>query len=249
MIEMIIAIDIGNTNITVAGFENGQEPLFVDNYPDNLFHNENEFLTGVLNKYGTFDGAVLCSVVPSLTKPVKNALEKVCENVRIIDSDYNDGLRFSGYDRKKLGNDRVADMVAAKNLYGTPCVVFDMGTATTVSVLDSDGVFTGGLILPGVGLSVNALSSGTALLPGIRPYQPNSFLGQDTVSCINNGVLYSQACALEGISSRVEETLNKSVNTVVTGGAAKLVLPLCKRRVIYDKYLLLKGLYILYNQN
>ena len=245
---MILTVDIGNTNICIAGFSEEENPVFIKNYPDNRFHSSDELYNAMKNDIeGTFDGVVLCSVVPVLTRMVKAALEKLvlCEIV-VIDSDFNDGMAISGYDRRKLGNDRIADMTAVKKLYGAPAVIFDMGTATTVSVIDAEGVFIGGMIMPGLGLSLNALSSGTALLPGIKPYQPNSLLGQDTVSCINNGVIYSQASAIEGICSRVEEKLSQRVNTVITGGAVKFILPVLRRNAIYDEHLLLKGLKILY---
>ena len=245
---MILTVDIGNTNISVALFGENSEPEEVKTYPDNLFHTAEEFSRELIKLAPSFSGAVLCSVVPALTRVVKAALDSICgeENVRVIDCDFNDGLRLSGYDRHKLGNDRVADMTAVKTLYPLPAVIFDMGTATTVSVIDRDGVFIGGMILPGMGLSVNALSSGTALLPVIKPQRPRSLLGQDTVSCINNGVVYSQASSIEGISSRVEESLGERVSTVVTGGSAAIVLPFLRRQVIYDKMLLHKGLRILF---
>ncbi|MBR3768150.1 MAG: type III pantothenate kinase [Clostridia bacterium] len=244
---MIIAVDIGNTNICVAGFEDGYEPVFIKHYPDNRFHTAGEVKTAFKKLEITPTAAVLCSVVPVLTSIVKEALDEITDgNVLVVDSNFNDGLVLSGYDRRKLGNDRIADMTAAKVLYGTPCVVFDMGTATTVSVLNREGVFIGGMIMPGLGLSINSLSSGTALLPGINPYLPNSLLGQDTVSCINNGVIFSQASAIEGVCSRVEESLGEKITAVVTGGAAKFVLPVCKRNTVFDEYLLLKGLKILY---
>lgn len=245
---MILTVDIGNTNICVAGFTDKDTPDFIKNYPDNRFHFSIE-LYNALSRDITekVSGAVLCSVVPALTDMVRVALEKFIQGeVIVIDSSFNDGLALAGYDRRKLGNDRVADMTAVKKLYGTPAVVFDMGTATTVSVIDRSGTFIGGMIMPGLGLSLNSLSSGTALLPGINPFQPNTLLGQDTVTCINNGVIYSQASSVEGIVSRVEELLGEKVNAVVTGGAAKFILPVCRRRVIYDEHLLLKGLKILY---
>ncbi len=247
---MILAVDIGNTNICVAGFDNTDSPVFIKNYPDNRFHNSDEFLATLKNDIeGAFGGAVLCSVVPVLASMVREALGKFVKGeIVVIDSDFNDGLRISDYDRRKLGNDRIADMTAVKALYGTPAVIFDMGTANTVSVLDNDGVFIGGMIMPGLGLSINALSSGTALLPGIKPTQPDSLLGQNTVSSINNGVIYSGVFALEGIITRVEELLGETVTAVVTGGGAKFILPLCRREVIYDKHLLLKGLKILYEK-
>ncbi|MBR3595889.1 MAG: type III pantothenate kinase [Clostridia bacterium] len=245
---MIYAVDIGNTNICVAGFEKEYEPVFIKNYPDNLYHFSGELVKALRELPTEPEGAVLCSVVPALAPLAKTALDEITGgNVVVIDSGFNDGLRLSGYDRHKLGNDRVADMTAVKSLYPVPAVIFDMGTATTVSVIDREGVFVGGMILPGLGLSVNALSSGTALLPGIKPYQPNSLLGQDTVSCINNGVIYSQASSIEGICARVEDEFGEKITAVVTGGAAKFILPVCKRQVIYDEHLLLKGLKILYD--
>ena len=245
---MLLAVDIGNTNICIAGFSEEENPVFIKKYPDNRFRSSDELYNALKNDIEvTFDGAVLCSVVPVLTKLVSSALTRlVSGEIVVIDSDFNDGMAIAGYDRRKLGNDRIADMTAVKKLYGAPAVIFDMGTATTVSVIDAEGVFIGGMIMPGLGLSLNALSSGTALLPGINPYQPNSLLGQDTVSCINNGVIYSQASAIEGICSRVEEKLSQRVNTVITGGAVKFILPVLRRNAIYDEHLLLKGLKILY---
>ena len=245
---MILTVDIGNTNICIAGFSDEKEPVFIKAYPDNRFRSADELYEAMKKDItGSFDGAVLCSVVPALTAIVKEALRKFvsCE-VTVVDSSFNDKMAISGYDRRKLGNDRIADMTAAKSLYSVPAVVFDMGTATTISVIDSDGTFIGGMIMPGLGLCLNALSSGTALLPGIKPYAPNSLLGQDTVSCINNGVIYSQASAVEGICARVEEKLGERVTTVITGGAAKFILPVLRRNAVYDEHLLLKGLKILY---
>lgn len=247
---MILAVDIGNTNICVAGFQNNDSPVFIKNYPDNRFHNADEFLRVLKEDIREkISGAVLCSVVPVLTSMVREALEKFTDTeVTVIDSSFNDGMAISGYDRRKLGNDRIADMTAVKTVYGAPAVIFDMGTANTVSVLDKNGVFIGGLIMPGLGLSINALSSGTALLPGIKPAQPNTLLGQDTVSCINNGVIYSVACTVEGICARTEEMLGEKVTAVVTGGAARFILPVLRRQVVYDEHLLLKGLKILYEK-
>lgn len=245
---MILTADIGNTNICIAGFDDAQEPAFIINYPDNRYHSADELYNALRTDIAEpADGAVLCSVVPALTSMVCTALSRLTSGeVVVIDHSFKDGMAISSYDRRKLGNDRIADMTAAKVLYGAPAVVFDMGTATTVSVLDENGTFIGGMIMPGLGLSLNALCAGTALLPGIKPFAPNTLLGQDTVSCINNGVIYSQASAVEGIISRVEEQLGQKVNAVVTGGAAKFILPVCRRRVICDEHLLLKGLRILY---
>ncbi len=244
---MILAADIGNTNISVALFSEEMEIVRIKSFPDNLFHSSDELYGAFSKEFPRVSGAVICSVVPPLTEAVKRALSRMTEGeVRVIDSSYPDKMKLSGYDRKKLGNDRIADMTAAKALYGVPCAVFDMGTATTVSVIDGEGVFIGGLIMPGLGLSINALSSGTALLPVVEPHLPSELLGTNTAAGINNGVIYSQASAIEGICRRLDELLGERVKTVVTGGAAKFVLPLCGRETIYDENLLLKGLKILY---
>lgn len=243
---MILAVDIGNTNICVAVFSDDGNIESVRNYPDNLFHTAEEFASELKKLCDASCEAVMCSVVPALTNEVYKALKTVCgeENVSVIDSSFKDSLVIKDYDRQRLGNDRVVDMVAARELYGVPAVVFDMGTCTTVSVLDGEGAFIGGMIMPGLGLSINSLSSGTALLPGIKPYIPTELLGNNTVSCINNGVIFSQASAVEGICQRVEKQLGRSVNVVVTGGAAKFILPVTDKKVIYDEHLLLKGMLI-----
>ena len=247
---MIIAVDIGNTNISVAGFSDRSEPDFIKKYPDNRYHTADEIYKELSLLDCDFTSAVLCSVVPPLTSIVREALERLTRgNVTVIDSDFDDGLKIVGYDRKRLGNDRVADMLAVRALYGAPAVVFDMGTATTVSVIDAGGVFIGGLIMPGLTMSINALSSGTALLPGLNPVKPNSFLGQDTEACINNGVLYSQASSVEGIIMRAEELLGEGVTAVMTGGAARLILPLVRKQVIYDENLLFKGMKLAVDKN
>ncbi len=244
---MILAADIGNTNISVALFDAENEPLKIKSYPDNLYHCADEIYAALKNDFPDVSGAVLCSVVPPLTDAVKTALDRLTDGrVKVIDSSFRDGMRIASYDRKKLGNDRIADMTAAKALYGAPCAVFDMGTATTVSVIDRDGAFVGGLIIPGLGLSINALSSGTALLPVVEPFVPEKLLGENTSECINNGVIFAQAAAIDGIGARLDEAFGEEVRTVVTGGAAKFVLPLCKRQIVYDEKLLLKGLKILY---
>ncbi len=246
---MILAADIGNTNISVALFSDGSEPLRIKSFPDNRFHSSEEIYKALKDEFPPVSGAVLCSVVPPLTEAVKKALERLTDgSVRVIDASYPDGMKLSGYDRNKLGNDRIADMTAAKALYGVPCAVFDMGTATTVSVIDADGVFVGGLIMPGLGLSINALSSGTALLPVVEPVVPGEMLGNNTADCINNGVIFSQASAIEGICARLDEAFSEKVKTVVTGGAAKFILPLCRREAVYDENLLFKGLRILYEK-
>jgi type III pantothenate kinase len=124
-----------------------------------------------------------------------------------------------------------------------------MGTATTIVVLDKDGAFIGGSISPGVKISLDALTDRTALLPGLQLDQPKKAIGRNTIDCMRSGIMLGNACMLDGMVERMEEELGYKTTVVATGGIAKFVLPLCKREMIYDKDLLVKGLAILYREN
>lgn len=250
---MIITVDIGNTNVTVGGFREGQEPDFVERVPSLRNCSERHWLEvfrGILSPcVSEVEGCALSSVVPELTGPVLFALKRLTEQpVVTVDADFDDGLILAGYDRKRLGNDRVVDAVAALAQYPAPLAIFDLGTATTLSVLDAEGRLIGGMILPGLRLSVSALSARAAQLPEIDLEAPQSLLGTDTVSCMQSGAVYGAAAQVDGLRERVEDLLGRPVTAVVTGGASHLVLPYCKHPVCYDEYLLLKGLRLLYKR-
>ena len=124
-----------------------------------------------------------------------------------------------------------------------------MGTATTIVVLDKDGAFIGGSISPGVKISMDALTDRTALLPGLQLDQPKKAIGRNTIDCMRSGIMLGTACMLDGMVDRMEEELGCKATVVATGGIAKFVLPLCRREMVYDKDLLVKGLAILYREN
>lgn len=159
----------------------------------------------------------------------------------MLGRDLDPGLPTGDYDASNLGMDRLVDCVAALARWRPPLAVFDMGTATTLSVVDREGVFRGGMILPGLRLSVDALSARAAQLPCITFTQPEGLLGTDTVSCMRSGALYGAAAALEGISLRLEEELGP-VTVVLTGGHGRDILPLLRRAVEYEPHLQLMGL-------
>ena len=139
--------------------------------------------------------------------------------------------------------------VAAIERYGAPLCVVDLGTATTISVIDRDGVFRGGSIAPGVMLSLNALSGGTAQLPGISLEQPKRAIGTNTVDSMRSGLLLGSAAMLDGMVERMEAELGYPTKVVATGGLAKFIVPLCKREMEIDENLLLTGLWLLYQKN
>ena len=130
-----------------------------------------------------------------------------------------------------------------------PLIVIDMGTATTMIVLDKNGALVGGAISPGVKISMDALTERTALLPGLQLDQPRKAIGRNTIDCMRSGIMMGAACMLDGMVERMEAELGAKTTVVATGGIAKFVLPMCKREMIYDKDLLVKGLAALYREN
>ena len=166
----------------------------------------------------------------------------------MVDKTTHTGLDLSGYDTANLGMDRVVDCVAALARYTPPVAVFDMGTATTLSVVDKGGLFRGGMILPGLALGLEALSARAAQLPPITLSAPEGLLGTDTVSCMKYGALYGAAGAIEGIVRRLEEELGP-LTVVLTGGNSTLVRPLLSISTAWEPHLTFLGLAEIWKQN
>ncbi len=253
---MVLAVDIGNTNIVIGCFDEN-EIRFTERLSTNKNSTALEYLVlikTVLELYGlenhTFEGSIISSVVPSVTARVKEAMEKITgKDVFIVGPGVKTGLKIKLDNPLQLGSDRVADAVAATNLYPCPLIIIDMGTATTVSVVDNDKNFVGGMIMPGLMVSMEALATKTSQLPHIGLEAPKKAIGRNTVDCIKSGLIYGNAAAIEGLISNIEQELGEKCTVISTGGLAKIVTPLCKHKIIEDDKLLLKGLMIIYNKN
>ena len=128
-------------------------------------------------------------------------------------------------------------------------MIFDLGTATTVSVIDEKKNYIGGMIYPGVNISLNALTENASQLQGIGLEAPKRIVGKNTIECMKSGVLYSSAAAIDGIIDRIEDAIGQPMTAIATGGLSKKIVPYCKREVILDDDLLLKGLLIIYRKN
>ena len=237
---MLLTVDIGNTTVAIAGLR-GEEVAFVKKLPSDPALDWPAALKGLLEGVEA-RGAVLSSVVPALTGPVGEGLKALTgKPVLVVDKSTDTGLDLSGYDTANLGMDRVVDCVAALARYNPPAAVFDMGTATTLSVVDQGGVFRGGMILPGLALGLEALSARAAQLPPITLSTPKGLLGTDTVSCMGYGALYGAAGAIEGIVARLEEELGP-LTVVLTGGNSTLVRPLLRISTAWEPHLTFLGL-------
>ena len=253
---MILAIDIGNTNI-VVGCIDDQKTYFIERLSTVRTKTELEYavdLKTVLDIYhikgSDIEGCIISSVVPQITNTAKLAAEKILKkDVMVLGPGVKTGLNILMDHPGQLGADLVADAVAGLNEYPVPFIVIDMGTATTVSVVNSKKQYIGGMILPGVRVSLDALTARASQLSGISIDAPKQVIGKNTVECMKSGVLYSSAAALDGIIDRVEEELGEKTTVIATGGLAKKIVSHCRRDIILDEDLLLKGLLVIYEKN
>ena len=253
---MILAIDIGNTNI-VVGCIDEEKIYFTERLSTVRTKTELEYavdLKTVLDIYHIkrtdIEGCIISSVVPQITGIAKLAAEKILKKeVMVLGPGVKTGLNIVMDNPGQLGADLVADAVAGLASYPVPLVVIDMGTATTISVVNSKKQYIGGMIMPGVGISLDALTARASQLSGISIDAPRHILGKNTLECMKSGVLYSNAAALDGIIDRIEEELGEKTTVIATGGLAKKIVPHCRKKIILDEELLLKGLMLIYRKN
>ena len=253
---MILAIDIGNTNI-VVGCIDDEKIYFIERLSTVRTKTELEYaidLKTVLDIYHIkrtdIEGCIISSVVRQITNVAKLAAEKILKKeALVLGPGVKTGLNILLDNPGEMGADRVADAVAALTYYPVPLVIVDMGTATTVSVVDEKKRYLGGMILPGVRVSLDALTSRASQLSGISIEEPKRLIGKNTVDCMKSGILYGNAAAVDGIIDRIEEELGQKVTAIATGGMSKKIIPHCRREIIQDEDLLLKGLLVIYEKN
>ena len=254
---MLLAVDIGNTNVVFGCVDDDDNVLLFERISTN--HNATAaeyavFIKTLLEMNG-FDvkdihDAIMSSVVPSVTNTVKEAIRKLFGvEVMVAGPGVKTGLNILIDNPAQLGSDQAVDAVAAINQYPVPLIIIDMGTATTLSVVDSKKNYRGGLILTGMKVAADALTARTAQLPKVNFEVPSHVIGTNTIDCLKSGILYSNASALDGIIERIEEELGEKCTAVATGGLSELVVPLCKHDIILDNNLLIKGLAIIYKKN
>lgn len=251
---MLLAVDVGNTNI-VLGVIDGEELVSSGRVSTNIHETEDECAMKIysfLNLHNNIqiDGAIISSVVPALVTTLKKAICTVCKvNAIVVGPGIKTGLSIKIDDPAQLGADLVVGAVAAKEKYPQPTIIFDLGTATTGSVLDKDGNFLGGTITTGVKTSINALSAGAALLPQIDITAPKKIIGTNSIESMQSGCVIGTACMLDGLIDKFEQELGEKATVVVTGGLGKSIAKNCSHDMIIDENLLIDGLRIIYNKN
>lgn len=254
---MIFAIDAGNTHI-VLGCMEGDSLLFTARVHTDRAKTADEYALIFRSlcelhqiDLGQVEGAVLSCVVSELTHSLCLAIENVIRHKPlVVGAGVKTGLNIKIDNPAQLGADLVVGAVAALAKYPRPLVIFDMGTANTMSVIDREGRFLGGAILAGLQLSLDALASGTSQLPHIQLSVPKKVVCSNTVECMQSGAVYGHAAMLDGLIDRVEEELGMPMASVVaTGGLSTVVVPLCKRKIAVEEDLMLRGLKLIYDKN
>ena len=253
---MVLAVDIGNSNVVIGCFE-GDDIRLLERMSTNRNSTALEYavlIKTVLELNGlekvAFEGGIISSVVPAVTNMVKAAIEKLTgKPPLVVGPGLKTGLKIMIDNPAQLGSDRVADAVAAVSEYPCPLITIDMGTATTISVIDKNQNFIGGVIMPGLRISAESLSSRTSQLPQISLDPPKKAIGRNTIDCMRSGIVLGCAATIDGIVEKIEQELGYPCTVISTGGHAGIVIPYCKRQIIVDEKLLLKGLMILYRKN
>ena len=254
---MLLVIDVGNTNIVLGVYDKknlvGHWRISTDRVRTtdeygmlmmNLFFHDRKVNAKDIK------AIIISSVVPQITNAVKLAAEKVLKKEpMVLGPGVKTGLNILMDNPGQLGADLVANAVAGIHEYSLPLAIIDMGTASTVSVVDEKKHYVGGMIFPGMGVSLDALTARASQLSGISIEAPRRIIGKNTIECMKSGVIYSNAAALDGIVDRIEEELGQKITVVATGGLARKIIPHCKREILLDEDLLLKGLLIIYEKN
>lgn len=254
---MIIAIDIGNTNIVIGGMRD-ESVLFTARLrtdPDKTDYEYASLLVELFALYkvnlADIEGSIISSVVPPLNAAIQSAVEKITvKRPLLVGAGVKTGLNILTDNPARVGSDLIVGAVAALARYPKPIVLFDLGTATTLAVLDKSGDYIGYMIIPGLRSSVQSLAAGTSQLPHISLEPPEMLLGKNTVDAMRTGAIHGNAAMIDGLIDRVEQrVLGGPATVVATGGLTSCIAPLCQHKIICDDDLILRGLALLYQKN
>ena len=253
---MVLTIDIGNTNIVLGGFID-EELTFIARMATNTKKTEFEYavkireimvLRGIEEK--SIDGAIISSVVPQLTENIKRAV-KIIYNISplVVGPGIKTGINLLVDNPAEVGADLICACVAGYNLYKSPVLITDMGTATKMMVVDENAAFRGVSIIPGVEISLKALAGTAAQLPHIGLSAPQKVIAKNTEECMRSGIIYGNASLVDGMIDRILDEIGKKATLLATGGLSSMIIPHCRHEIKIDENLILKGLYIIYKKN
>ncbi len=253
---MLLAIDVGNTNIVLGGIRDGKQ-IFSARLKSDRNKTADQYaldIQGILALYGVktgeIEGGILSSVVPYLQSVLPEAVKLLTGvDLMVVGPGIKTGLNIRTDNPASVGSDLIVAAVAARAKYKTPIAIVDMGTATTLSLVMRDNEYMGGMIIPGLWTSMNALSANAAQLPYIDLAGPVKLIGTNTVDCMRSGAINGTAAMLDGLLDRLEDELGEPVTPVITGGLSGVIAPACRRKFHLEPDILIDGLMILYEKN
>ena len=254
---MLFAIDVGNTNIVFGGIDQNGAAVFSCRISTDKKKTEDEYAVQfktLLDLHqinpSCFRGGIISSVVPQLTSILQLAVEMVIgKTPLIVGPGIKTGLNIKIDNPAQLGSDIAVGAVAAIALYPKPLMVIDMGTATTICVVDKEGCYRGGIIAPGVVVSMESLTRNAAQLQSIGLFPPKKAIGTNTADCMRSGLVFGNAAMIDGMIDRMSEEIEGTPTVIATGGLAQKIIPCCRHKVILNNDLLLIGLKIIYDKN
>ena len=254
---MILAVDAGNSHIVMGCIGTDGAVSRILRMEMNPRKTEFEYAADMKPimemadiAIGSIEGVVMASVVPAATGTLQRAIKILTGlDTLVVGAGVRTGLNIMIDDPGTIAANLVASAVAVKKYYSLPCVIVDMGTATTVTVVDRRGNFIGGAIMPGVDISLRALSTGTSLLPTVEIAPPQKVIASNTADSMKAGIIYGNAGALDGILDRFLEILGENTTVIATGGLASFICPWCRHEIRVDEDLLLRGLGIIWERN
>ncbi len=253
---MLLALDVGNTNI-VAGCIDNDGIMFSERIKTDTSKTDLEYVVlfdALLNLHNVvkneIEGIIVSSVVPPVNTVLTAAIKKMLgKSPFFVGPGIKTGINVAIDDPSSAGADLIVDAVAGLNDYGAPLIMIDMGTATTVTVIDNNRNFIGGAILPGVGSTMDSLVNKTSQLPRISLEGPKNPIGKNTVDSMKSGIILGHAAAMDGLIDRMWEELGYETKIVATGGLASSIIPMCRHDITVDDNLILKGLKYIYDRN
>lgn len=255
---MILALDIGNTNIVLGCVDHNRNVEALFRIKTDISRTSWQYAVEInsmlsLNNIDKdrLNGSIISSVVPPLTSVMQEAVKITAGlDTMVVGPGVKTGLNIALDNPKQVGSDLVVDAVATIQQYKLPAIVFDMGTATTVSVIDKSKTYIGGMIIPGIMVCQESLTARTSQLPKISLEPPKKIIGTNTVDCMKSGAVYGSAAMVDGIIDSIEQELGERTTVIATGGIAPSIMLYCKHKnIIIDNDLLLKGLRIIYDKN
>lgn len=252
---MILLLDLGNTNLYVGIYQN--KTLIYEFRTDSDLNRSADMYANLLNNFlhqknvdvSKIEGAILSSVIPSLTEIICQAVNNVTnKECLIVNKGTKTGLSIRIDNPSELGADLVCDAVGAINKYGFPCIICDLGTASKLLVIDKNGNYIGGTISPGIKIAGNALTQSAALLMDISYKAPKNVIGKNSPDSLNSGAIYGHIAMINGLTSMIEKELGYETKHILTGGNANLIKNIISNYT-FDSTLVLDGLYEIYRRN